>query len=448
MKNCVLLLSICLAAAPAFAQHGQSTGFMFISPAEASIGRDNNFLVDRTPADQKLLILSLPASVQPAAPSTKPEQLDDTVLYLKAPTVALLRDARRTDFSFTYQPEVELFVRNRDQNAVNHIAGADVNFFFTRHLQFYIGDGFVSSKDATRTLQNVFLLIPRSRYTENAFRTSISYVRSERTSYTVGFDHTVSTYGDIDPLQRRMLDTVGKAGSFTFERMVRRSQRLRLTYAMFKLGPWNRKDDRVDTQFIAFRNPAHAVSGAYRFRVGTNATLEASAGAVRRDTDIGYTFGISGDRQIGNLTLGGSYTRSLSFLTTTQFQLPNGMLPNSFYDVWAFRMRGQPKRKIGLDLNVTYMRSVYNTVAIGSKSFMARSRIDYRLNDSTVWFVGAEGYHQNLNEFVAAPLSRYRYFTGLAYSFSNESQRRTARLNRDAEHVSLTEHARLRNRPQ
>src|SRR5262245_14114279 len=273
MKNCVLLLSIFLAAVPAFAQHGQSTGFMFISPAEASIGRDNNFLVDRTPPDQKLLVLSLPAGVQPAAPSTTPDQLDDTVLYLKAPTVALLRDARRLDFSFTYQPEIELFVRNRDQNAINHIAGADVNFFFTRHIQFYIGDGFVSSKDATRTLQNVFFLIPRSRYTENAFRTSVSYVPSERTSYTVGFDSTISTYGDIDPLQRRMLDTIGKAGSFTFERMVRRSQRLRLTYAMFKLGPWNRQDERVDTQFVSFRNPAHAVSGAYRFRVGSNTVL-------------------------------------------------------------------------------------------------------------------------------------------------------------------------------
>ena len=446
MKNCVLLLSIFLAAVPAFAQHGQSTGFMFISPAEASIGRDNNFLVDRTPPDQKLLILSLPASVQPAAPSTRPDKLDDTVLYLKAPTVALLRDGRRTDFSFTYQPEIEMYVRNRDQNAINHIAGADVNFFFTRKVQFYIGDGFVSSKDATRTLENVFLLIPRSRYSQNAFRTSIAYVPSERTSYTVAFDHTVSTYGDIDPLQRRILDTVGKSGSFTFERMVSRSQRLRLTYAVFKLGPWNRKDERVDTQFTAFENPAHAVSGGYRFRVRTNTTLEAMAGLVRRDTDVSYTFGISGDRQIGNLTVGGGFTRSLSLLTG-QF-LPNAMSANSFYDVWNFRMRGQPKRKIGLNVNFSYMRSVYDAVAVGSKALMARSRMDYRLNDSVVWFLGAEGYHQNVNAFIGTPLSRYRYFTGLAYSFSNESQRRTNRLNRDAENVSLTEHARLRNRPQ
>src|SRR5262245_17164039 len=447
MKNLVLLLSMLFAAVPAFAQHGQSTGLMFISPAEASIGRDNNFLVDRTAPDQKLLIMSLPASVQPGAPSTQPDKLDDTVLYLKAPTVALLRDGRMFDFSFTYQPEVEMFVRNRDQNAVNHLAGADVNFFFTRRLQFYVGDGFVSSKDATRTLQNVFLLIPRSRYTENAFRTSLSYVPSERTSYTVGFDTTVSTYGDIDPLQRRMLDTIGKAGWFTFERMVSRSQRLRLTYAMFKLGPWNRKDDRVDTQFVTFQRPAHAVSGGYRFRVKTNTILEATAGLVRRDTDVSYTFGIAGERQVGNLTFGGGFTRSLSFLTATQFALPNAMSANSFYDAWSFRMRGQPKRKIGLDVNVTYVRSVFDAVAVGNKSFIARSRMDYRLNDRVVWFVAAEGYHQNLNAFIAAPLSRYRYYTGLAYSFSDESQRRTSRLNRDAEHVSLTEHARLRNRP-
>src|SRR5262245_54029988 len=134
MKKIVFLFLISfflIDSVPAHAQHGQSTGFQFISPAEASIGRDNNFLVDRTPADQKLLILSLPASVLPAAPNIRPQPLDDTVLLLKMPTIALLRDARKQDFSFTYQPEFEVFAHNSDQNAMNHQFMADVNFFFT-----------------------------------------------------------------------------------------------------------------------------------------------------------------------------------------------------------------------------------------------------------------------------------------------------------------------------
>src|SRR5580765_8432048 len=108
MKKLAAIFILLIGISPAFAQQGKTgyTGFTFASPAEISVGRDNNFLVDRTPADEKLLILSLPATVLVAAPDLRPKRLDDTVYLLKPPTIAFQSDSQRREFSFAYQPEL------------------------------------------------------------------------------------------------------------------------------------------------------------------------------------------------------------------------------------------------------------------------------------------------------------------------------------------------------
>jgi hypothetical protein len=134
MKKTALALFLFLGALPLFAQHGQNgyTGFSLTSPAQISVGSDKNFLVDRTPADQKLFYMSLPASLLPAAPDLRPLKLDDTVYLVKAPTLAFLSDTQKREFSLTYQPEFELFKTNSDQNSWNHSASMDFSYLLTR----------------------------------------------------------------------------------------------------------------------------------------------------------------------------------------------------------------------------------------------------------------------------------------------------------------------------
>src|SRR4051812_46109013 len=104
MNKTALILILTMAAVPLLAQHGQNgfTGFSLTSPAQFSVGTDSNFLVDRTTPDQKLLVLSLPAGVLPAAPDIRPLKLNDKVYLLKAPTMAFLSDTKKRELSLTY----------------------------------------------------------------------------------------------------------------------------------------------------------------------------------------------------------------------------------------------------------------------------------------------------------------------------------------------------------
>jgi hypothetical protein len=453
MKTTLRILIFLIGAAPLFAQQGQTgyKGLSLISPAEVSMGVDHNFLVDRTPAPQKLLILSLPASVLLAAPDLRPLQLDDTVYLLKAPTMAYVNDGPRRNLSVTYQPEFEIFQHNTDQNSWNSNASFDYSHLLSRRWLFNVNEAYQSSRDPSRTLQNPLLLLPRSLFQENVFQSNLSFSQSPRTDYTLSFTHTLSTFGENDPLQRRLLDTISKSVSLTFSRMLRRNHRLRLSYSVFSLAPWNRqklKDDRVDNSFVLFKQPAQSVNGQYRFALNPATVLEFSGGAVRTTGATDMVFGVAADRRWGELWVGGGYSRSLSLYAGPKVSLANGLSANAFYDIINGHLRGQPLRRVGLDFSVSASRSAYGTLINGNKTVLGRGRIDYRLSDRTVGFITAETYIQNANDFVTTPLTRSRFFIGFDYSLSSESDRRISRLNRDAQNVALTEHGRLRTKTQ
>src|SRR5215467_3833383 len=185
MKTFAGLFLLLAIAVPGFAQHGSNgySGFSFIGPAEISVGRDDNFLVDRATLDQQLLTLSLPASVLPAAPNIWPVPLSDTVYLLKPPMIGFISDSKRREFTASYQPEIELYQTNHDQNAWSNYAEVNFTELLSRRWSAYIGDSYRTSKDPARTLQNPLLLLPRNQYRENAFRGSISFQQSARNNF-------------------------------------------------------------------------------------------------------------------------------------------------------------------------------------------------------------------------------------------------------------------------
>src|ERR1051326_4480855 len=118
-----LLLTTCLLFPVwAFAQQGQSgvNGLSFIAPMKLSAGNDDNFLVDRTNPNERLLVLSLPPSVQTAAPDIRPKMLHDNVLTLTMPKIGFQNDSKRHEFLASWEPEFEVYQHNSDQNALNH----------------------------------------------------------------------------------------------------------------------------------------------------------------------------------------------------------------------------------------------------------------------------------------------------------------------------------------
>jgi len=449
-----LLLLVCLLCpAAAFAQQAQTgvNGFSFIAPLQIQSGVDHNFLVDRTNPNERLLVLSLPPSVQPSAPNIKPLQLTDNVLTLTAPKMAYENDSKRHEFLATWAPEAELFEHNSDQRALNHRALGTFTYFFARNVEASVADSYISSHDPARILDNVFLLLPRSEYTENDFRASFAYQPNPITSLGVRYDNSHTNFGQTDPFQTHILDSVTKGYSFIGTRMLTRTQRLRFTYSIFTITPINphsKGEDQVSTNY-AFERPIHSGLVEYRLGLNPSTVLNFTGGVVRAPTGLNYTFGITGDKRIGTyFWVGGGYSRALSFQTGSSTGFVSGLGSSNFFEVFTARFRGQPTRKTAVTLDMTASRDVASPVVNAAMGFMGHARFDYRVSDREVLFASIESFEQNQNAYVQAPLSRNRFMVGIQISLSSETDRRLNHNNEDATYVALTDHQRRRTPPQ
>ena len=95
---------------------------------------DHNFLVDRTDPNERLLVLSLPPSVQTAAPDIKPQTLDDRILTLLLPKIGYQNDSKRHQLFATWVPQFEIFQHNTDQNGMSQQAAATFTYFLARNI--------------------------------------------------------------------------------------------------------------------------------------------------------------------------------------------------------------------------------------------------------------------------------------------------------------------------
>jgi hypothetical protein len=407
----------------------------FIAPMQIGVGSDSNFLVNRT---------------DPTAgvPITRPVLLDDKFFQLTFPKLGYLDDSRRHELTATYMPEVEMYLHNKDQNAFNQQATVDFRYFLTRNTQISLGDAYRSTKDPARTLQNVFLLLPRGPYSDNGMHGSFDYQPNKVTSLGVQYDRTTTKYGQDDP--GRTLDSRSSGFTFNIARMLSRTQRVRFLYSVFKIEPLNRPETdggAVDPQG-SFKRPIHSATLQYRVGLSRGTIAEASAGVFRLDTGFDYAFRFLLDKRIATYYwLAASYARTLTSLSSTSTAFAQGLGATGFYDTLAFRFNGQPSRKTHVLIETMLARSATNRLFESGKALAGRARFDYRLHDRCVLFFTAESYQQKRNAFVQSPLARNRFMVGLEISLSSEVQQRYNRLNEDGKNVALTDHARRKDKP-
>jgi hypothetical protein len=163
--------------------------------------------------------------------------------------------------------------------------------------------------------------------------------------------------------------------------MLARNHRLRGTYSWFQARPINQQgdgDDQVDHDVL---RPSHSAGAEYRFSPNLSTVFEMTGGVVNTANGTNYIFGASADRRIGTMWLGGGYSRSLSFFASGPRALPNGISPTSFYEVVYFRFRGQPTRRIGLQLTGVGSHMVDSAFVEDTKAALGRARVDYRWNN-------------------------------------------------------------------
>jgi hypothetical protein len=420
------------------------SGFSFVAPLKVAAGKDNGFLVDRTPPVEKLFILSLPPSVQLFEPDNKPKRLSDDVMLVTLPKIAYQNYSHRHDFFLTYAPDLELFRDNTDQNAWGHDAAFNFTYHAGRNVQISIGDAYRSSKDPARTLQNAFLLLPRSRYHENGFRGEVDVQTSGITGFQIRYDMVRSTFGQTpDPFQTGIFDYNAHGLAVTMTRLLSRTQRIRTKVSFYKFAPILQSGN-VDTS-TGFGPIARAVELQYRLRVSSTTYLNFTGGASQINDGLTYIMAAAADKKLGDLWVSGGFSRSLSFTALGPTLFANGLDPSGYYDALFLTTRAELTKRSALQFRATAVRGAATSLALQTKSLVGMGRLDYRLTDRTVLFGSFETFQQNRNEFVRSPLSRNRFMVGFEFSLSSIRDRRTNRLNEDEQYVALTDHARRRD---
>ncbi len=444
MKKLILVVSLVSFPASLGAQQAETglNGFKFLAPVQIEIGRDNNFLVDRTSLNEKLFVLSLTPSVQPAAPDIRPQKLDDTVLTVGIPKMAFVNDSKRHEFLLTWHPEFEVFKNNSDQNTFNQEAVASFNYYITRNIQIWIGDRFETTKDPARTTNNVFVLLPRGDFHGNSFQGSVEFQPTRLTNVSFQYDTSYSKFDQLDPFQNRLMNSWSSGYSVSLARLLGRNQRINVRYSLYTVRRINRAekfDETVDTH-TPFEDPINSLTVQYRVKVNPSTVLGFSGGGIKSSRGMDYTFSGSLHRRFGNFWAGGTYTRTLALQARAESGFIQGPDNGSFYDLILFRLRGQTSRNTALLADMTASRAALDGLVTSRKGLMGRLRFDYRVSDRKVLFATWESYNQSLNAYVQSPLSRNRFMMGIEISLASDTDRRSSHSNEDERYVALTEH--------
>src|SRR5579862_4645419 len=143
-------------------------GFYLTSPLSLSSGYDNGFIDGST-------------------------KYSDNVTLVTAPTFAWLTSTHRTDFTFDYQPEFELFANHPEFDAWNHAAQLHLTHRINSRLSLDVGDAFISTMDSSRTLENSLILLPRGRFDQNTSYAALLYRINGTTKVTFRFDNAFTT---------------------------------------------------------------------------------------------------------------------------------------------------------------------------------------------------------------------------------------------------------------
>jgi hypothetical protein len=444
MKKLILVVSLLSFPASLRAQQAETglNGFKFLAPVQIQIGRDNNFLVDRTSTNEKLFVLSLSPSIQPGAPDIRPQKLDDTVLSVGIPKMAFVNDSRRHEFLVTWHPEFEVFKSNSDQNAFNQEAVASFNYYVTRNVQVWFGDKFQTSQDPARTMNNVFVLLPRGDYHENSFVGSVEFQPTRLTNISFQYDTAYTKFGQPDPFQTQLLNSWSSGYSVGMSRLLGRNQRISARYSLYTVRRINHAekfDDVVDTH-TPFEDPINSLSVQYRVRPNPSTVLGFSGGGIKSSRGMDYTFSGSLHRRFGNFWAGGTYMRGLALQARTAAGFLQGPDNTGFYDLMLFRFRGQMSQNTAVMADTTYSRASSTGLVDSRKALMGRLRFDYRVSDRKVLFASWESFNQSHNVYVQSPLSRNRVMMGIEISLASDTDRRSGHLNEDDRYVALTDH--------
>jgi hypothetical protein len=344
-------------------------------------------------------------------------------LYLFSPSLLAVRKfSPRTQFSAMYAPEFELFGENRELNAWNHSARLGATLKFSPRFSFDMGDSFLSTIDPSRQLANSFLLLPPSRYQENALYVLGDYSLSPRTMLSFRFDNTVIRYGLAAEYRKNFQDQMGNAWTATLAWKLKPREKITASYTLLHLTV-------LDSPGLPSSAGSGIPAATHYFTVGylntmrPDLTFGVTAGLISA-ADFSYALSGQIQKRVGTVWLDAEYSRTISFFGSQAFgapgspQLGGGLLASNRYELVSIGASGDLGRRVGLVLRVTWSRTGSELDGLTSRSLFGTLRFNYRINEHMTLYTAADLYSQDLNEFPGTPTSRHRFYGGLELSLS------------------------------
>jgi hypothetical protein len=383
-------LALALALVAAHAQD-RPNGFYLTSPLSLSAGYDQGFLVGS-------------------------RATNDSVTLLTAPTFDWMRTTHRTDFSFNYQPEFEIFSRNPDLNAWNHSSALRYRYRINARWGVDAGNLLLSTSDSSRSLSNSLLLLPRGRFLQNSSYAGLSYRADELTKVSFRFDNAL-TLTDLPGKLAGRLDGVTTAGTVTVDRTLTSHHKLTGSYSFLHSHPLTPEVSGAPTN-------VHLMNAGYTYEINPALILQLAGGAVK-GTQTSFIGAAVVEKRLGQMWLAAGYQRYLSFFgglaalsTAPPGAFADGLTPNSVYQVFSVRAWGQLSKRLAAEGSAQRAINAADPRFPSTRSVIAQMHLSYKMTDRVAWFIRVEHYGQNANAFLDTTLARNRFFGGLEITLS------------------------------
>jgi hypothetical protein len=360
-----------LGANPVMAQGG----FRFTSPVDVAIGSDDGFLA-------------------------RGQKLTDNIMVVRPPQPSFTGRSPRASLTVSYQPEIELFDKHRDLNALNHKGTASFTFRMTERLNFNAGDDALMTKDPTRSIPGSLIFLPRQSFKQNMAHAAINYLMTRRNTVSFSFDNVVAT------------GRVRNAGTVSLAHTFGRKQTLTSTYSFLT----------ANAQFGGV---------SYEGAFANDLTVHLSTGLLK-DGGENYLMSAQVEKRLGVVWVTGGYNRFLSVFGTSipggvpignDLVLPVAASRTSIYQVFSTGVYGNLSSRTGLEVGVGATKSNSGTANRDINNISGHFKLDYLLTERLKIYADVQSYNQTFDVFVGAPIDRRRYVAGIQFDISSQPNR-------------------------
>jgi len=404
MRGQAVLSSVFLAVLTMVSVQAQEhpNGYYFTAPMSLSAGYDQNFVVGS-------------------------RKITDTVTLLTGPQFTWLHTTARSKLTLEYQPEGEIFARDPGLNAWNNSALVRFNHRINSRWSLDMGDNFLSTMDPTRALSNSLLLLPRGRFFENDFYSTLGYRINQVTKLSFRLDNATTTMELEGPLKGR-LNINTTAGTVTLDRALTSKQKLSASYSYLHGTP-------LQPETGGSTSNVHMANLGYSYEPNKDLVIWLSGGGVAGN-QTAFTGAAAVEKRFGELWTAVGYQRYLSFFggIPSLAGVPvggvpgvNGLVPSAVYQVATIRAWGKLTKRIGMDARGQRAMNGVDLKGRSIRSLIGQIRVDYKINERFTFFVRAEHYGQNINPFFETMLSRNRYFGGIEITLARPPQEENLR---------------------